>query len=341
MWSGGPRSGPDPKGPSEQRAAKRSDPAQRGTAQKKLLKMSIQTEVWVRDITQNLFPSNSFLQASRNDTGFVVDGKVVHLPQVGAAPGVVVNRSAFPAGASQRTDTDSTYNLDSYTSDPTHIRDLEIIEASYDKRMSVLEDHIGSINDSLAYGVAVGWAATQANRIIRTTGDNRPAMSPGATGNRKKILVADFLAAKRVLDKDNVPSENRYVLLPSEMYNDLLTLSEVLAWDKMGTANLPTGAIGRLLGFNIYIRSEALIFNNAANPVVKALGQAAHSSDNAGALFWHKDFVRRALGEVKLFMKDNDPQFYGSVMSAEVRAGGRRARADEKGVVCLVEAHGA
>jgi hypothetical protein len=299
--------------------------------------MSIQREIWVTDITQNLFPNNSFLQASRNDSQFVEQGKIVHLPQVGSVPAVSKNRSTFPATASQRQDDDSTYNLDSYTSDPTHIRDIDAIEVSYDKRMSVLSDHIGALNDAIAYGIAVNWTPNSASRIIRTTGNNRNAMAPSATGLRKKITLDNFLSAKRILDKDDVPSENRYVLLPAEMYNDLLELSDVLTSDKMGTANLPTGAVGRLLGFNIFIRSNALIFTNATTPVVRPLGYTPATNDNAAALFWHKDFVRRAMGEVKIFADENSPQFYGTVLSAEVRAGGKTAYANHKGVVALVE----
>lgn len=271
---------------------------------------------------------------------FVIDGKTVHLPQSGAAPAVVVNRSSLPATAAERTDTTSDYNLDSFTSNPTVIRDVDSIEVSYDKRMSVLNDHIGQINSSIADYIATLWAPAAAARIVRTSGANRGAMSTGATGNRKLVTVADFIAAKRILDKDNAPTEGRFVLLPSEMYNDLLGIGDVLTSEKMGSANLASGAVGRLLGFDIYIRSTALTFTNDTTPVVKLPGAATATTDNAAALFWQKDFVRRALGEVKIFANENDPQYYGSIFSAEVRAGGKRGRTDEKGVVVLVESAG-
>lgn len=301
--------------------------------------MGIQKEVWATDIAQNLYPNNTFLVQSRNDNAFV-EGKKVYLPQSGSAPGVVVNRTTLPATGSQRTDTTTDYDLDSFTTDPTTIRNIEEIEVSYDKRMSVLEDHIGALNTQIAYRTATLWAPVTASRIVRTTGANRVAMAPGATGNRKKITLADILSVKRILDADDVPSEDRFMLIPAEMYNDLLEISDVLTSDKMGTANLPSGAVGRIYGFSIYMRSTALIFTNAATPAVRPLGYTPAITDNAAALFWHKNYVRRALGDVTIFSNENDATYYGSVFSAEVRAGGRRARADEKGVVVLVEAAG-
>lgn len=299
--------------------------------------MAIQVEVWAKDIEKNLFPANSFLQQARNDNMYVQLGKTVHLPQSGISPGVSINRSTYPGTAAKRTDTIVSYDLDEFTSDPTHITDVEAVEVSYDKRMSVLEDHTNSINDRIADMILVKWAPVAASRIVRTSGAARPGMAPGATGNRKKITKDDFLKAKRILDKDDVPTEGRYVLLPADMYNDLLEDGDILSSEKMGTANLSTGAVGRLLGFEIYIRSKVLVFNNAGTPVVKLPTDAPATTDNAAAIFWHKNYVRRALGTVTVYASENDPLYYGTVLSAGARAGGRRSRTDEKGVVVIIE----
>jgi hypothetical protein len=52
---------------------------------------------------------------------------------------------------------------------------------------------------------------------------------------------------------------------------------------------------------------------------------------------WQKDSVARALGEKKFFEKKDDPEYYGDVYSAMIRAGGRRRRADDAGVVAIVQ----
>lgn len=303
--------------------------------------MAIHQEIWARDIANNIFPDNSFLLQSKDDTAWVIEGKKAHLPQAGASPSVELNRNTFPAVAAQRVDTTIEYDLDEFTTSPTHIRDTDEVETSYEKRMSVLEDHLGSLDTAISYVVASRWAPTLSGRILRTTGADRTAMAPSATGTRKKITVADFQNAKRILDKDDVPQEDRFVLLPSEMYNDLLEIDAILTSDKMGTANLASGAVGRLLGFQIYVRSNALIYNNAATPAVKAYASAGAGTDNAAALFWQKQHVRRAKGSVNVYSDENNPQFYGSIFSTASRAGGSKTYTTSKGTVVLVEAHGA
>ena len=301
--------------------------------------MSIQKAVWSADIKSKIFADNSFLMMSRDDTAFA-DGRKVYLPQAGAVPNVVRNRTTLPAGAAERTDTVVDYDLDSFTTDPTNLRNIDELETSYDKRMSILQDHVGEVNEKIAEWMINHWSPTTAGQQVRTTGANRDAFVTGGTGLRKKITVADLLKAKRILDNQNVASEGRCLLIPAEMYNDLLEISDVLTSDKMGTANLVSGAVGRILGFQVFIRSQAGRYTNAATPAAVVPTTAGAATHNAAALLWGTQFVRRAKGDVTVFAKENDPQFYGSVFSAEIRAGGRKAYADGRGVVAIIEEHG-
>lgn len=296
--------------------------------------MPIQKEIWTADIASNIFPNNSFIVRSKDDSMYA-DNKRVHLPQSGTTPSVQVNRTAFPATASQRTDIVLDYDLDSYSTDPTHITDVDEVETSYEKRQSVISDHTGEINTAIADWILSKWAPTNATRLVRTSGATRPATAPGATGNRKKMTLEDFLKAKRILDADDVPSEGRVVVIPSELYNDLLSLNAVISADKLGSAALPSGAVGRILGFDIYIRSKVLVFD--ATPAIVLPNAAGAAVNNHAALFYHPNFVRRALGPIKLYVDEDNPQFYGDIFSAEVRAGGSKARTDQKGVVVVIE----
>ena len=102
--------------------------------------MAVEREIWEGDIVEKLYAENPHLSLCVNADQYVLAGKVVHIPQAGAAPDVVKNRSSLPAAVKKRTDTDITYPLDEYTSDPVHISNAETIEPSYDKRMSVMAD---------------------------------------------------------------------------------------------------------------------------------------------------------------------------------------------------------
>jgi hypothetical protein len=59
--------------------------------------MAIQKEIWQDHIEGNLFKNNEFLLASTDAGQYVLQGKVVHIPQSGATATVVKNRSSVPA----------------------------------------------------------------------------------------------------------------------------------------------------------------------------------------------------------------------------------------------------
>lgn len=306
--------------------------------------MAIQTQVWVREIKEQLFPSNAFITRALSDDAFV-NHKQVNLPQAGALPGVVRNRTSLPAAISGRTDTVADYTIDEYTSDPTVIQDIEEIETSYEKRQSVLRQHINQLNLKMANWMQYHWAATSGDFIQRTTGDNRTAVVTGATGTRKKITLNDIFAVKNLMDDLDIPEEGRVCLLPSYMYNDLMNdeKSTLLSLEFSGRARVQDGMLNNLLGFELYKRGKnnVLTYSNAGTPVPRDPEANALTSANAAALFWHPDFVRRALGTIKVYSDEDKPEWYGSIFSTMARAGGRKAYSDGTGVVALVEAAGA
>lgn len=302
--------------------------------------MGISKEIWARDIADKLFADDMFVSAGLNDNPFVENTKV-HLPQSGANPGIERNRSTLPATITQRTDTTVEYSLDEFTSDPTLIVDIDAIEVSYDKRQSVLRQHVSQLNNKMAEWIAYWWGASTSSNIIRTTGDNRNAFVAGATGTRKLVTLADIIDAKRVLDNMDVPQSGRVMVMPAEMYNDLLEIDKVLNSQYNQTGRLPDGVVNRIFGFDIYVRSSVVSYTNASTPVLREPGAATLTTANAGILCFHRDFVRRALGTVKVYADEDKPEYYGSIFSTMARAGGAKAYSDETGVVSIVEAAGA
>lgn len=306
--------------------------------------MAIQTEVWARDIAEKLFPENSFVNESISDDAWV-NNKTVHLPQAGALPEVQKNRSVFPAPLVKRTDTDATYDLDEFTSTPSLIQDIEEVEVSYNKRASVLQNHIDEQNKQIANHMAYAWAATAAASIIRTTGADRAANTPGATGTRKILTLADIFKVRSLMDDMDVPEEGRCMLLPSHMYNDLLENEKdiLLSKDFRGDADVRNGVIMTLLGFKVYKRGKenVLRYSNAGTPVPIDPTTAGAATDNAAALFWGNRFTRKAKGAIKVYADEDKPEYYGSVFSTLVRAAGRKRYADGTGVAAIVEAVGA
>lgn len=299
--------------------------------------MAIQTEVWAKDIADNIFPDNSYFMNSVDDSPFL-EGNKVHLPEAGSVPGVTKNRTSLPATAAKRTDTEASYDVDSYTTDPIILQNTEEVEVSYAKRQSLLSGNIDTLKTRIADELAIKWAPTLATNFVRTSGSARAGYLTGQTGNRKAVAKDDFIEVNRIFNRMDISQDGRYALIDANMYADLLKIAEFVSYEKIGNAVLTKGAIGMLLGIQIYVRSSAIRYDNTGTPVIKAYGASVAAADNLACLFWHRNFVRRAQGTVDVFEKNKDPQFYGDVLSAEVRCGGKKARATEVGAISLIEA---
>lgn len=315
--------------------------------------MAIKKELWVKYIVSNLFKGAEFLSLCKRADEYVLQGSLVHIPQAGAKPAVIKNRSSLPATIAKRTDTDIVYLLDEFTSNPTLISNAEKYEESPDKLASVLDEHVQTIRevigDEMIYNWLAGFAASGAGSpaaaiaaatVLRTTGSNVAAHMAGATGTRKLFVKENLQAARTLMNKQNVPKEDRYALVSSDMLDQLMQDSDLKKRDMALELDMENGAIARLYGFNILERSYVATYDNASTPVIKAVGAAGAFSDNDVVLCWQKNSVELALGSVQVFEELNKPDYYGDVYSALVRAGGRKTRKDAEGVVAIVQAHG-
>jgi hypothetical protein len=294
--------------------------------------MALQTQIWINSIVELLFADNTFAARSIDHSAFVTD-KTVHVPNAGSAPSVVKNRSVFPATAAQREDYDLTYDINEYSTDPVHIQDAERVELSYNKRESVLKQMKSALADKAHIDLALSWVPSGYAKV-GTSGAAAPAHMPSSTGNRQAMTKADVLAVKNLFDLDDIPQTGRCMLLDAVMYNQLVaSLSESEANAFNASVNAQRGILGRLYGFDFYMRSS--VFRVAANGASMASSTSATTS--AAGLAWQEDCVSRAMGNHELFENNKDALFYGDVMSALVRAGGSYIRNDKKGVAVIYQ----
>jgi hypothetical protein len=300
------------------------------------MNMAIQKEIWMNSIVEGLFADNSFLSKAFNADMFVIAGRTVHIPNAGAPSKVVKNRTEKPASVKTRTDSVLSFDLDEFTTDPIHIPHADTVELSYNKRESVLRQDKAELQDAVGNGFLFSWSPTSGGSIA-TTGAAATAHTPAATGNRKKFTRADVLAAYTKFNADDVPQTERYLLLDAIMYSQLLedlTEKESQAFHAgVDTAN---GIVGKLLTFNVMLRSKALRYTGAG--AAKEWTAAGAATDNAAALAWHVNSVCRALGEVVPYESMGDPTWYGDIYSFLVRAGGRPMRKDVKGLLAIIQA---
>lgn len=297
--------------------------------------MAIEREVWLGHIVDNLFSDNSPITKSIDLTAFV-QGKTCHIPNAGLLPGVVRNRSEFPGTVKKRTDTVSSFSLISFTTDPMLIPDNEKVQLSYDKRESVLRASKMQLQEAITDAILKQWLAEK-GADISTTGAATPAHTPSATGNRKKLTRQDIRAAMTQMNKDNIPSSDRYLLLDAEMYDQLMEdLSETDKRMFDASANAQSGVLGNLFGFSVMMRAKVGV--SATGGEQKDLSASGEATDLATALAWHEGSVCRANGEPQAFVSENDPQYYGDIMSFEALAAGAKYRADKKGIIRIIQA---
>ena len=295
--------------------------------------MPLQKEIWINDLVENLFADNTFASRSVDHSVFV-DGKKVHVPNAGAAPTVKKNRSTVPASATKRTDVDLEYEINEYTTDPILVSNAENVELSYSKRKSVIRNTALALQDEAHSDLIYSWIPSSKPETIATSGESVVAHIATATGNRKALTKADILKVKAKFDAADVPQTGRCILVDAVMYNQLLeSLTEMQSNAFLTTADASRGIIGKLFGFDFYMRSKVAKTTSAG--VLKEWSASAAATDSAAALAWQEDSVSRALGQNVLFENEGSALYYGDVLSGLVRAGGRHMRNDNKGV-CLI-----
>lgn len=299
--------------------------------------MAIEKEIWQAVIKEEFSKDNIFLTTATNADEYVLGGKIVHIPNAGARPNVVKNRAVFPATATQRTDNDVSYALDEFSSDPTHIKNAEKVEVSYDKIASVLREHIVTVKEKSADQMIYNWRAEAAPAILRTTGAAIPAYLPNGTGNRKKFTKEDLKRAFTLMNTQNVPKERRYALLSSYMLDQLMDDTALLQRDGAKELDLEKGVIIRLYGFNIIERSSVLAYTNAGLPVALTPETPTAATSNDAIICYQMSAVESAIGDINMFENINDPQYYGDIYSTALRIGGRKRAFAGTGVIAIVQ----
>jgi hypothetical protein len=312
----------------------------------------IPQEFWSSYIVEKLRRTNPHIMLCFDESKYVQGGSIVYLPQAGAKPSVVKNRAFGAATAVQRGDTAVMYALDVFTTDPTAITTSEAMEISYEKTDSVLADHTDTlaeaIGDELTYNWIRGVKPTAgggttvefipvARRIATTGAATDVNAEDGQTGTRKAMHYKQAQAMQAKFNKDGVPSDNRYAMLESYMYQefiDSLSENQMAAFQK--SADLEKGVIGKFAGFLFLERSSVLAIQ--ANGTFRLPGEALGATDNLASIFWQKNSVTKALGDTKLFQDMDNPLYYGDIHSGLVKMGGRCRREDWKGIGLIVQA---
>jgi hypothetical protein len=306
--------------------------------------MAVQTEVWENAIAENLFKEYSWIKRAKDRTSFVINDKVVHIPQAGLKPNASKNREVFPLPVVKRNDSDITYAIDEITTDATYIPEADKIELSYDKITSIVKDHFGVIGERTALDVLDRWYPSLASHFVRTTGADTAVYLEGQTGTRKKFVIADVESAKSLMNtQTKKETGNRALILSEKMYEQLKSDTKATSLDTQNSVGAvwTNGDLVKICGFDIIRTDVTGRFDNTATPIKKdytlALKGTYAATDNDVALLVDFSFVHVAEGSVKFFGNKDDATYQGDIYSAYKRIGARKERADEVGLIAIIQ----
>lgn len=299
--------------------------------------------ILAKELAKYLFPDNAFYTNALRDggsKGIAIDAKTVQVTEEGTIPDSVIDPSAFPLTATQRTDTTVEYDTHLFATKPTIILDDEELLVNYNRRSVILQAHGKRLNTDIANFMAHAWATGMGKFFVTSGTDTRTASAPSATGNRKKVAKGDILAIQEYFDKQNILPDNRFAVLPTELYSDLAAIDDFISYEKRGMVDMISkGLIGELYGFKIFKRSSVVVYDmtTPATPVLNAIGAAGGANDSLAGIFWQHDTARFATGTPKIYVNTNRGEYLGTTVNSAIRSGGSVSYLTGKGVATLIQ----
>ena len=314
--------------------------------------MALNKELWLTTIQEQLFKDDSFLNTVGIDHSAYVNNITVHIPQAGANPSISKNKSTFPSVATSRTDVDLTYLIDLYYSDPIRVGVDETQYISYDKRASVLNATMNIMRNVIGNNTLYKWAAAAAaaGSQVRTTGSAvSTALAPSATSTRLAIKLADFISAAQILDSQNLnPGDERYCIMPTGLYYQMMNDTNISKFLEYGGASsvAVNARVPMIAGFKIIPRSTVVVYDNSTSPaVLKTIDantgapSSPTTTDNLACLCVSSSYVSKAIGAINVYTNNNDPLYYGDIVSSTVGFGASQMRTNGEGVVAIIQAN--
>jgi hypothetical protein len=164
-------------------------------------------------------------------------------------------------------------------------------------------------------------------RVLRTTGDYIAYYSPtGKLRTANKVNYEDIVRLQYLFDKDGMPENNRYLMMPEQMYSSL--------FGEKGKATY-------FKGFHIIKRNQTPKYENYTNTVWEydTAGEKLELNfeDSLSCIAWHSSAVGYAIGKVKVSEKIDSSKHKGSLVSIAVEFGAGHTRENGVGVYSLIE----
>jgi hypothetical protein len=259
-------------------------------------------EVWLPDVMEDFYPSNSFLTAAR-DLSSLVDNDKINFAEAGADPSVMKNNNVYPVGANVASDTPKEIALDYYDTDSSIVRNAVAVELAYDQRQLYTKKHQKALLKRLGMDAAYAYAPASNTA-------NTPVLSLGA-GDSIIDAIIDLQRQYNEFDDDG--TDRALVLCPRH-------LAKIQKEDKQLYKALMAKPGEIYYDFKIFKYSKNPIYVSATN--TKAAFGAAYvdGTHKFGSFSFMGSEVMKAQGTFKMFSTLNDPAQKGDVFNFQMRA---------------------
>ena len=297
------------------------------------------------EFQRKLYPDNSFYSGTKNDSMYVTSKTIVIPNYLDEVTIFDMNGAVLPKTVGALANVEKTYSMTQWGVEPITTEPIANQELYYAQQVENVDMMIKGLNDYVAETINYEWTVTSVNSTVATTGAARLNIYNNAAA--KAITMADLRNASKILNMQNVPLEGRRLLVDPQGYNDIITLTELQGSDALTTAAFTNGAVIRVAGFDVFMRSNTTSFI-LGGLVKSAVGAAPIATDRAAFIAFHPNFVRYATGTkmnagIQIFSDENNPTYYSTINSAYTRVGASTSYLEDatnitKGVVTILEA---
>lgn len=261
-------------------------------------------EIWIDEIRANFYAAQPVLDGVE-DWSEWVEYNTIDFAAVGTDPVVLKNNATWPITAVQRADVALQIALNTYDTTTTRVRNVEEIEAQYDKLKSVVAQHKLQLGLQLTNEALVNYAPTSNSTntpVIQTTGATRAITVAGGAlstvGNR--LTLTDISGLQERFDILDYPQNRRLVLCPAHR-RDLMDADTNLF---KAFTDLKDGEALPLFGFDVMCYSTTATYTKSTY-VKKAFGTAVDLvNDVPSSQAYSLGEVMRAVGDTEFFSKD-------------------------------------
>ena len=192
-------------------------------------------------------------------------GDTVHINTIGAVTiGTYTQNTDFSSGPATLATTDQTLTIDQAKYFNFQVDDIDAAQAAgdiMDKAMTRAAYGLADASDKYIAGILAG-AADATNTV-----------STSAVALTSSNVYENVVKMRTILDKANVPTAGRWLVIPPEMYA-LILLDDrfVKTGGEMAEGILRTGLVAQAAGFDIYLSNNCVSVNSNSTDTYTIVG---------------------------------------------------------------------